>query len=33
MLRAAFVPLCLLMFTLFKFTIFWLDDHYAQHAK
>lgn len=32
MVRAAFVPLCLLMFTILKVTISCLDDHYARHA-
>ena len=32
MLRAAFVPLCLLMFTMFKVTNFCLDDPDVRHA-
>lgn len=32
MLRAAIVPLCLLMFTLFKCTISYLDDQDTRHA-
>jgi len=32
MLRAAFVPLCMLIFTIFKLTISCLDDPDARHA-
>jgi len=32
MLRAAFVPLCLLIFTISKVTISCLDDQDARHA-
>jgi len=32
MLRAAFVALCLLIFTMFKYTISYLDDPYARPA-
>jgi hypothetical protein len=32
MLRAAFVPLCLLIFTMFKYTISCLDNPDVRHA-